>query len=350
MGQTHDDADLREELRTFGFSDTEIDAYLAILSHGETTTREVSEDADVTQRAVYDIAERLEDRGVVRVNDHASPTTIRALPPDEAIENLSERLESIRPTLEDRFDEVEKRAPEIQVIKSRETALKRLRNAIPEAEHEVALAIPEDIYAEVVPELRDAKERDALVFLLVADLDDPEDDGHDFAGTADVVRYWGESVPPMYAVDDDTAMIGDVGVFAGTHVDENAVFVDEENLGGSIFGVFMGAYWQASNELFVTDPDPLPKTYEWFRDAALHAHLHDQRGTAVRAEVETKEDGHIAGPICQVRQSFVEPSTGEFTLETSFYIETDEGEVSVGGRGSFIEDYVATSVTLLPDS
>ncbi|MFW6317985.1 MAG: TrmB family transcriptional regulator sugar-binding domain-containing protein [Halorubrum sp.] len=34
----------------------------------------------------------------------------------------------------------------------------------------------------------------------------------------------------------------------------------------------------------------------------------------------------------------------DFTLETSFVVETDDGAVSVGGRGSFIEDYRAESV------
>ncbi len=61
------DGMLREELGEFGFSDKEIDVYLTLLSQGEATTGTISDDANVTQQAVYTITDRLEDRGLVRV-------------------------------------------------------------------------------------------------------------------------------------------------------------------------------------------------------------------------------------------------------------------------------------------
>jgi sugar-specific transcriptional regulator TrmB len=266
-----DEPDIREELAVFGFSDTEIDAYLAILAQGETTTRDVSEEADVTQRAVYNIAERLANRGLVRVKEHASPTMIKAVPPGEAIANLSERLESIQPSLEETYTQTATESPEIQIVRSRETAIKRLRESIEGADQEIAIAIPEDVYPEIEADLRAAKERGMFVLLLLVECDDPDAVDRDYGPVADVVRYWDQNLQFLYVTDDDDAMIGEDTIMGGTHVDEHAVYVSEGNLAGSIFSLFIGAFWPAATELYITDPDPLPETYEWFRDATLQA-------------------------------------------------------------------------------
>lgn len=345
-----DDLALKDELSTFGLSETEIDTYLALLRRGEATTNTVSEDADVTQRAVYSIAERLENRGLVRVNDHASPTTIRALPPREAMANLTDRLESITPLLEDRFNETQPQAPQIQMIKSRETVLKRVKNAISQAENEIILAIPEHIYSEIKSELRAAVNRDVLVFLLLGDMQKFEGDENHFSGFADVVHYWGESVPVLYTVDSQSAMIGSADIVSGTYNDEDAVEVSQTRLTGTVLGTYLGTYWPASTELYITDPYELPRTFDWFRQAALHATLHHQTGTELWANVKTNSGVEISGRVTQIRQAFVEPATNDFSLETSLRIETTEGEVSVGGPETFLEDYEAESVTLQVDS
>ena len=342
--------DIRAELAVFGFSDTEIDTYLAILAQDETTTRAISEEADVTQRAVYNIAERLQDRGLVRVKEHASPTTIKALPPAEAIENLSERLESIQPSLEETYNETASESPEIQIVRARETAVKRLREAIECAQQEVAIAIPEDVYPEIEADLRAAKERGLFVLLLLGECEDPGAVDRDYGSVADVVRCWGQNLQFLYVTDDDDAMIGEATIMGGTHADEHAVYVSEGNLAGSIFSVFIGAFWPAATEVFVTNPDPLPQTFEWFRNATLQAALHRRDGLELHAEVDTARGEHLSGTITEVNQQFVEPRTTDFSLQNNLILDTGYETVSVGGPGSFIEEYEAESITLSPES
>lgn len=344
-----DDAALRDELSVFGLSDTEIDTYLALLARGEATTSTVADDADVTQRAVYNIAERLERRDLVRVKDHASPTTIRALPPEEAIGNLSSRLESITPSLEERFNATETEAPEIQIVKARETALKRLQTAIAAAESEALVAVPKHIYPEIESELRAAVERDVLVFLLIGEMTDREAEPERFEGVADVVRYWEASLPFLYAVDDESAMIGDRDVLTSTPADADAVTVSQRHLHGAVVGLFLSAYWPAGTELHVAEADLLPKTFDWFRTAVFQAALYDQLGLDICADVETDSGIELSGPVEEVRQAIVEPTTNDYTLEMSLHLETDDGVVSFGGPGAFMEDYEAKSVRLRPD-
>jgi sugar-specific transcriptional regulator TrmB len=344
-----DDATLRAELSLFGLSDAEIDTYLALLPRGEATTRTVAEDAGVTQQAVYNIADRLERRGLVRVREYASPKTIRAIPPREAIGSLSERLEAIAPSLEDRFDATTPQEPEIQIVKSRETARKRLHDAITGAEREVFVAVPEDVFPDIESALRAAVDRDLLVFLLLGEADASDDSGANerrFAGVADVVRVWDAGLPFVYAVDDASAMIGDPDFLSGPHDDKQAVTVSQHHLTGSVHGMYLSAYWPASTEVYVTDPDPLPKSFDWFRQAVLHAFLHQRRGTNLWADIATEDGEEVSGPVRRVKQAFVDPATNDYTLETSIVLDTDDGEVSLGGPGAFIEDYEADTVTL----
>jgi hypothetical protein len=185
------------------------------------------------------------------------------------------------------------------------------------------------------------------VFRVVGEMSDTEGAADGYVDVADVVRYWGESLPFLYAVDEEAAMIGDAGILSGAHdVDEDAVVVSEGNLAGAIFGLYLGTYWQVSTELHVAEPDPLPKHYDWFRRAALHAILHDRAGVDLHAEVETDSGARVSGAVCEIRQPFVAPSTNDFTLETSLFLDTGDDVISVGGPGSFLEDYEAEAVTL----
>ncbi|WP_135305410.1 TrmB family transcriptional regulator [Haloarcula amylovorans] len=345
MTETTDTA-LKEKLASFGLSEKEIESYLALLSRGEATTSTISEDADVTQQGVYKIAERLEERGLAQVNSHASPTTIRAVPPATAMATLSDEIDSMTPLLEERFNESQPQSPKVQMMKSRETVLKRAKKAISQAEKEVILAIPEHIYPELESELRAAVDREILVLLLIGKANVGEEDGTRFAGVADVVHSWNESVPFLYTVDDRTALIGGAEVVSGSNTDEDAVEVTRSRLTGTVLGTYLGTFWPASNEVFVTDPYPLPRTFDWFRQAVLHATLYKSNGIDLWADIETGSGETLSGPVREIRQGLVEPPTNEFSLQTSLNIESDQGEVSIGGPTPFMEDYEGKRITL----
>ncbi|WP_199174787.1 TrmB family transcriptional regulator [Halegenticoccus soli] len=359
MSQHGEETDtmLREELGDFGFSDKEIDVYLALLSRGEATTGTLSEDADVTQPAVYTITDRLEDRGLVRVNDHASPKTIRAIPPEESMATLSSRIDSITPVLKDRFNDTQPQTPELKIVKSQKTAIRRLRDAISKAQKEVIVAIPEHVYPEIESELQGAIERDVLVFLLIQDVDNLEKAENRYRGGADVVRCWSESLLFLFATDTpsrdhstrQSALIGDAQLLFGTHDLGDGVAVSEQHLAGSVRGMFFSAYWPVGTEVFVTNRDSLPKRFEWFWQAVFQAMLHQKSGIDLWADIETVGGETISGTVSHIRQALVEPPTNEHTLETSLYLETDAGEVSIGGQNAILEDYEATAVTLRPD-
>jgi sugar-specific transcriptional regulator TrmB len=340
------DTSLREKLASFGLSEKEIECYLTLLSRGEATTNTVSENANVTQQGVYKIAERLESRGLVRVNSHASPTTIRAIPPTTAMAKLSDEIDSMTSLLEERFNESQPQTPQVQMMKSRETVLKRAKKAVSQAQKEIIIAVPKHICPELESELRGAVEREALVFLLIGETNRIEGDASRFVGVADIVHCWNEKAPFLYVTDDQTALIGGAEVVSGSNTKEDAVEVIRSRLTGTVLGTYLGTFWPASTEVFVTNPYSLPRTFDWFRQAVLHATLHEKDGIDLWADIETSDGERFSGPIREIRQGFVEPPTNEFSLQTSLLIDTDQGEVSVGGPTPFIEDYEGKRITL----
>lgn len=342
-----DEGTLRKELNTFGLSDKEIETYLAVLSCGEATATAIVDEAEVSKRYVYSIAERLSERGLVEVNNHASPTTIRARPPAEAISQMSERLQSLTPSLEDRYVQTERQTTQFQTVKSRQTAIKHLRELITGATEEIILCLPLAIQEKFKHELIRAVNRDILVVGLFSDAEPDQIDPSCFNSRATVVRTWSESGPFMAVADNHDAIVGDAGLLSGTHQDETAVRLSQGHLAGSILGSVIGSFWPIADEAYVARPGELPRQFDAFRHAVVEAVLHHQQGTDLIVEVKTEEGTELSGPLVDIRQCIVRPETGTFPVENGLIVELESGDtVSIGGPGAFVEDHSAETVTV----
>jgi sugar-specific transcriptional regulator TrmB len=53
----------------FNLGEYEIDAYLAVLEHGELTASEIADRTDIPQPRVYDTVRSLSDRGLVELRE-----------------------------------------------------------------------------------------------------------------------------------------------------------------------------------------------------------------------------------------------------------------------------------------
>jgi hypothetical protein len=61
------------------------------------------------------------------------------------------------------------------------------------------------------------------------------------------------------------------------------------------------------------------------------------------------EPAEIVGRVVETKQGMVEPTNNEFPVEHSLVVATDDGEVTVGGQGAFVEDVEADLVRIEPD-
>jgi sugar-specific transcriptional regulator TrmB len=350
-----DESEIASRLRQFGFSEKEIDTYFTILGHGEAKAATIAENAGVSKRYVYSISETLEERGFVDVNDHIVPTMIRANPPDEVIAQLTGELKAMQPGLESRFNRTAQPTQQFEVIKSRVTVLKRIRQLLSGASEEVTLSVPGSLLSEFEDTLWTTIERGVLVLLLVSG-EHTSDLSDRVADTASAVRVWGEFAPMLLTADRRQGLVAPNEMFVKSNTGKQAIVVDQEQLAPIFVGSFLGNYWPMAEEVYVTDPAPLPLTYEVFRHAVFQAELHNRNDQPLVAKVKARpvdsEDSYqdIEGRIVDIRQNLIQPVTSSLPVENAIFIETeDENErISIGGTGAFIENYEAREITLSP--
>lgn len=346
-----DESEIAGRLRQFGFSEKEIDTYFTILGHGEAKAATIAENAGVSKRYVYSISETLEERGFVEVNDHIVPTTIRANPPNSVIAQLTEELRAIQPGLESRFNRTTQPTQQFEVVKSRVTVLKRVQRLLSAASEEVTLSVPASLLPEIQDELQATIDRGVLVLLLVTC--EQQDDLPDrIAEMASAVRVWQEFAPMLLTVDRQQGIVAPNEMLMKSNTGKQAIVVAQQQLVPVFVGSFLGNYWPMANEVYVTEPASLPQHHDGFRHAVLQAELHRRSGQSLAARIEARpidsdDDYHdVNGPIVDIRQSLTQPATNSFPVENTLVVETDDGRVSIGGSGAFIEDYEANEITL----
>lgn len=87
MDTDHDRRRAVEALEAVGLTEYEARSFVALSRITTGTAADVSEAADVPRTRVYDLAERLQERGLVEIRD-GHPREFRAVDPDFAVEKL----------------------------------------------------------------------------------------------------------------------------------------------------------------------------------------------------------------------------------------------------------------------
>lgn len=145
---------------------------------------------------------------------------------------------------------------------------------------------------------------------------------------------------------------------------ENSVLTDDADQQGIVFGDprlyhlakawFIAHPWEMGEQWHIDSPPELPATYDDFGLATLQATLTLQADIPVTVEAmakptdENREFDIVRGQLVSTRQQFVYPKLSTVFGETTIFVRTDEGRVSMGGLDAYFEDYEARSVTLRP--
>lgn len=350
---------IRRLLQQYGFSAAAADAYLAVVERGSATVSDVAEAADISTSHVYDVCDELESDGFVTVRDDRTPTVVRAVDPDRAFDSLRTDLETLRSAVDERYQRPEADDEELTVVKSRSTIVRRLRSHIRAAESEVAIQLPVGQLSAVADALRAARDRGVLVLLSLCGEADPADGtvprvDTSLDGVASVVRLARPGMPSLLAVDRERGFVSPATMLGWDHDDTRAITFAQSDVADILIGSYLGNYWPLGDELLVSRPPDLPRTFEQFRPAVFAATLHRRAGNAVDAECYVRPTGTDEpfetrrGEVVGVRQDLLTPGTSDFGFENSLRIDFGRETASVGGREAFLEEYEARVVTLRP--
>lgn len=124
----------------FNLGEYEIDAYLAVLEHGELTASDIADRTDIPQPRVYDTVRSLSDRGLVELRE-SRPMKIVAVDPDDAFGDLQSSFTEMVDELEARYTAPTRETEAVSLVKSRSTILRYLEEVIAGAEYELALSL-----------------------------------------------------------------------------------------------------------------------------------------------------------------------------------------------------------------
>ncbi|WP_276273736.1 TrmB family transcriptional regulator [Haloarcula litorea] len=341
MGSTVD------TLAQFGLSETEAAAYLAVLERGTATVAAVSDETDISTGYVYDIAENLADRGLVVVDDHHTPTQIRAVDPESAVESMTAVLTDLEADLSERYTETEPDYPAVEVVRSRQTLYDRLEHLVETADDEVFVMVPTPVAARVAEALTDARDRGVFVALLLGGDDGEAARAAD--GAAHVARSWDPPVESLVMVDNEAAVTSDSSLLHGEHREGHYGLVLEQSpkVAGAVASQWFN-FWAAADEVATGEPPALPAEELPFRFGLFTAVEHGaDRDLQVTADLFPGQDRErITAPLVEVKQGLVEPVTYDFPVQNTLVVEADGERVTVGGPGAFVEDYSARSLTI----
>jgi len=341
---------MADELRTtlervgerFNLGEYEIEAYLAVLEHGELTASEIADRTEIPQPRVYDTVRSLSDRGLVELRE-SRPMKIVAVAPDDAFGNVQQSLDDLVSELEARYTAPARDTEAVSLVKSRSTILRYFEEIIEDAEYELVLSLTPDLLRRFRDDLAAALDDGVSIDLLVTPASRaPDPSEFDYQEVATVARARRGITSPVLAVAD-----GNYSIYATQDAlrddrDRYGVIFNRSALGFLVSGFFGTVLWSTA-ETLVTDGKrrPFPRRYASIRRAVKD--VRELEGPFYASI--TGRDIETGDPV--IVEGEVETTTFEETEEVaSLRLKTDDGVLEVGGLVAALEDVEAQEIIL----
>jgi sugar-specific transcriptional regulator TrmB len=326
----------------FDLGEYEIEAYLAVLEHGQLTASEIADRTDIPQPRVYDTVRSLSDRGLVELQE-SRPMKIVAIDPEDAFGNIQSSLSDLVDELSARYTAPARDTEAVTLVKSRSTILRYVEEIIESAEYELVLSLTPDLLDRFEDLLADAVDDGVSIDLLVTPARRaPDPAEYDYLEVSTIARARRGITTPVIAVAD-----GQYSLYATQDAfrddrDRYGVIFNRSALGFLVSGFFGTVLWTTAETLSGDGKRrPFPRRYASIRRAVKDIR---ELGGEFYASV-TGRDIENGSPA--LAEGKVADVTFEDTEEVaSLVIETDEGLVDVGGLVAALEDIEGQEIIL----
>jgi sugar-specific transcriptional regulator TrmB len=318
----------------FNLGEYEIDAYLAVLEHGQLTASEIADSTDIPQPRVYDTVRSLSDRGLVELRE-SRPMKVVAVDPKDAFGDIRTSLTEMVEELEARYTAPARDTEAVSLVKSRSTILRYIEEVIDSAEFELVLSLTPDLLRRFREDLSAAIDDGVSIDLLVAPASRaPDPTEFDYLDVCTIARARRGITTPVLAVAD-----GEYSIYATQDAlrddrDRYGVIFNRSALGFLVSGFFGTVLWSTAETLAADGrARPFPRRYASIRRAVKD--IRESEGefyaTVEGRDVETGATIVIEGKVLE--------TAFEDTEEVaSLVVETEDGPVDVGGLVAALED------------
>ena len=317
----------------FNLGEYEIDAYLAVLEHGQLTASEIADRTDIPQPRVYDTVRSLSDRQLVELRE-SRPMRIVAVDPEDSFGDLQSSFASMIDELAARYTAPARDTEAVSLVKSRSTILRYLEETIENAEFELSLSLTPALLERFADVLERQRHNGVSIELLVAPAGEaPDPEAFDYLAVATTARGRRGITTPVLAVAD-----GEYSVYATQDAlrddrDRYGVIFSRSALGFLVSGFFGTVLWTTAETLATDGTErPFPRRY-----ASIRRAVKDVRdlGGAFYATVEGRDTE--TGDPAIIRGRIVDVTFQDSEEVASLTVETDDGRVTVGGRVAALE-------------
>ena len=327
----------------FNLGEYEIDAYLAVLEHGELTASEIADRTDIPQPRVYDTVRSLSDRGFVELRE-SRPMKIVAVDPDDAFGDLKTSFGEMVDELEARYTAPTRETEAVSLVKSRSTILRYLEEVITGAEYELAVSLTPGLLRRFREKLATKVQEGVSVELLVTPASKaPDPTEFDYNGVASIARARRGITTPILAVGD-----GEYSVYATQDAlrddrERYGVIFNRSALGFLVSGFFGTVLWTTAETIMTNGADrPFPRRYASIRRAVKD--LREFEGEEFYATVEGRDVE--TGDSVTVRGRVVDLAFEDTEEVASLVVETKNGRIEIGGRVAALEDVEGQEIVI----
>jgi sugar-specific transcriptional regulator TrmB len=362
-----DDAELVETLRDAGLSPYQAQAYVALLGRGSLSAQDLAGASDVPGPRIYDVLDGLESKGFV-VTYERDQLYAEAVDPTAGAASIERRIERFRDALmeiEARWQEPESTPVDIGVVKRFETVLEHARDRILAADQQVSLALSYEQFLALEPALRAVHRGGVSIQVALHSTDGESLDESVFTGSATEVRLSGVRCtyqPFLAIVDGRTVSFAPFGRGRrGTSGESEAtatygVLVDDPAHAYVFEWYFLAALWDPAERLFAHRHTDLPVEFVDVREVvrAVGPLLRKEAtvtATIVGRRVSSGRRVTVSGEVVSVasdrsRSTDDTPLQSLSTQRATLVLDTDDGTVSVGGKGAYDEDIEAERLSI----
>ncbi|KAB1198726.1 MULTISPECIES: HTH-type sugar sensing transcriptional regulator TrmB [Haloferax] len=326
----------------FSLGEYEIDAYLAVLEHGQLTASEIADRTSIPQPRVYDTVRSLSDRGLVELRE-SRPMKIVAVDPEDAFSNVKSSLDELIEELEARYTAPARDTEAVSLVKSRSTILRYIEEIVESAEYELVLSLTPDLLRRFRDDLAAAIDSGVSIDLLVTPASRaPDPDEFNYLDVATIARARRGITSPVLAVAD-----GEYSIYATQDAlrddrDRYGVIFNRSALGFLVSGFFGTVLWSTAETIVSTGKRrPFPRRYASIRRAVkdIREIEGDFYASVSGRDVETGNPIVVEGRV-------IETAFEDTEEVASLHIETDEGVVEVGGLVAALEDIEGQEILL----
>ncbi len=326
----------------FDLSAYEIEAYLTILERGSITASALADRTSIPQPRIYDTVRSLNDRGLVELHE-SRPMSVVAIDPTDAFGGMSRVLDDLVTQLERRYTAPGPDRQAVSLVKSRSTILRHVGEVIDRSEYDLALSLTPELLARYESQLREARQRGVSTELLLAPAEIALDANRfPYTEVATSVRARRGITTPIIAVADGEHSIYATQDAIQGDADRYGVIFNRSELGFLVFGFFGTVLWSTADPIVEADGQlTLPRRYASIRRCIkdLQPHEGPFLVTIEGRWVDT-------GEPCRVTGMIVDISIRATAEVASMTIETDETQLTIGGRLAAYEDVEAHEIVV----